>query len=64
MKRMTSVAGAAQAAALLAEASSALVVMDWMGFREDRRRVVRDRIDVPTVLANSAVSRLLAEVLA
>lgn len=56
-------AGVAQAAASLAKASPALVVMDCMGFREDHCRIVRHRVDVPTVLANSAVSRLLAEVL-
>ncbi len=40
-----------------------LIVMDCMGFQEEHRQAVRMATDVPTVLANAAVSRLLAEVL-
>lgn len=40
-----------------------LIVMDCMGFQEAHRRAVKAATGVPTVLANAAVSRLLAEVL-
>lgn len=40
-----------------------LIVMDCMGFQEEHRQAVRMATDIPTVLANAAVSRLLAEVL-
>lgn len=39
-----------------------LILMDCMGFQEKHRRAVRETTGVPTVLANAAVSRLLAEV--
>ncbi|MBS1254211.1 MAG: hypothetical protein MAG451_03268 [Anaerolineales bacterium] len=40
-----------------------LIVMDCMGFQEDHRQTVKETTGAPTVLANAAVSRLLAEVL-
>jgi protein AroM len=40
-----------------------LIVLDCVGFKVNHRRVVREAAGVPVVLANVAVSRLLAEVL-
>lgn len=52
-----------QAGLELLDRDPELIVMDCMGYREGHRREVKAATGVPTVLANAAVSRLLAEVL-
>ncbi|MFQ5855881.1 MAG: AroM family protein [Anaerolineae bacterium] len=52
-----------QAALELLDQEPELIIMDCMGFQEEHRQAVKTVTGAPTVLANAAISRLLAEVL-
>ncbi len=58
-----SIADVERGARRLCELNPQLVVLDCMGYRVEHKRLVADMVSCPVILSNTAVARMLAEIL-